>query len=74
MAIKPPFSAVPMTDAQHKNQTWFGEASLLTEYHYYQVDGSMVTNKQACAWFERKRDEMVAKWIEHRKQLTNRKD
>ncbi len=47
MGIKPPFSAVPMTNEQHRMQTLYG-------YNYF----------HPMSWWKKKRDWMVAQWIE----------
>lgn len=61
MGIKPPFSAVPMTQEQHDVQTKWGEEAAYRMVTYF-------TDEQfAKIWFEKKRDETVSKWIEHRK-------
>lgn len=63
MGIKPPFSAVPMTDEQHKLQSGRnGQARCLQTYR-----DTTCSPEKAGEWFEKKRDEMVKKWIETRK-------
>ena len=64
LGIKPPFSAVPMTDEQHRIQSNHGERACLEAFNYIFLD-----DDNAQIWFEEKRDEMVEKWIEHRKQI-----
>lgn len=63
MGKKPPFSAVPMTDKQHRHQTKYGEVSVLGEYDWLLIDGAMVGKKEAAAWFEKARDVTLNNWI-----------
>lgn len=51
MGIKPKFSAVPMTDAQHQMQTDHGEARVISVYLK-----ETMTKEQAAEWFEQKAD------------------
>ena len=63
MGIKPAFSAVPMTDDQHKLQSASdGEARVLRRYTRIEL-----SQEQAAIWFERAADRILAKWIEHQK-------
>lgn len=60
--FKPPYSAVPMTDVQHKLQSCRGEAAVLTAYV-----GAPVTVKKAKWWFDRKAKQYLEQWIKIKK-------
>lgn len=61
MGIKPPFSAVPMTDRQHQLQSGRdGEFRLLRKYRF-----EILTPEEAAKWFENAADEILEKWIEY---------
>lgn len=63
--IKPPFSAVAMTDIQHKLQeSQNGELRVLRKYKFM-----IVTVDEAAKWFEEKAAEELERWIEYRKAL-----
>ncbi len=59
MGIKPPFSAVSLTNQQHNIQSNLGERNCL-----FACGALRLTEDQAREWFERKADEMLSKWIE----------
>jgi hypothetical protein len=61
---KPPYSAVAMTDAQHRIQTLYGEAAVLNAY---KVEGKIWTDEEATEWFEARADENLENFIEFRK-------
>lgn len=62
--IKPPFSAVPLTDAQHKVQSLKGELRALIRYTYY----IGYTDQMASEWFEQQANFHLNNWIEEIKQ------
>lgn len=67
LAIKPPFSAVPMTDRQHKIQSGTnGEAKVL---RLRWPNKPLVSADFARHWFEDASDQTLARWIEYRKAI-----
>jgi hypothetical protein len=55
--VKPPFSAVPMTDIQHRVQSVKGEAEVLNRFHERQF-----TPEEAKEWFDLQVIYQLAKW------------
>lgn len=62
MGIKPPFSAVPMTDAQHKAQSHGGEQWCVGLYAA-NIPETMTGNE----WFEDQAQIHLDRWISERK-------
>lgn len=63
LAIKPPFSAVPMTDKQHRVQSGKdGELGAIKRFTYYYG----FTQDLAKLWFEEKANEYLEQWIKER--------
>lgn len=63
MGIKPPFSAVAMTDRQHQIQGGKdGEVRVLRIYKF-----EVLSPAQAAKWFEDAAEDNLFHWIEHRK-------
>ena len=63
MGIKPPFSAIAMTDDQHKLQSSKdGEVKVLRKYL-----GLVYNADEAAKWFEDAANDALNKWIEHRR-------
>lgn len=58
MAIKPVYSAVPMTSEQHQAQSLYGEAYVLHKYL-----GQNYSIEQAQAWFDKQSMKYLLKWI-----------
>jgi hypothetical protein len=58
--FKPPFSAVPMTDAQHKLQSQKGEAACL---NHYLPRAQGWTEAEAKAWFDQQAEKHLKRWI-----------
>lgn len=57
---KPPFSAIPMTDKQHKIQTFNGEDALLAHYN---INDKIWSVYQAKEWFENMATTYLKRWI-----------
>lgn len=53
---KPPFSAVPMTDEQHKLQSFMGEYTVLKKY------GFDLNPREAKEWFDNQAKIHLEKW------------
>lgn len=63
MGIKPPFSAVPMTDVQHRIQSGQeGEVRVLRKFCFL-----VLTPEEAARWFENAADETLEQWIHYQK-------
>jgi len=59
-SAKPVYSAVAMTDAQHKIQSTKGEAWVLSDYRQ---DCSNYTNLKAKKWFDIAASQSLERWI-----------
>lgn len=67
MGFKPPFSAIPMTDAQHKVQSsGEGEAGVLRRFR-----NLTLTGEQAKHWFERVAEDVLSEWIYYQQSKGN---
>ncbi len=70
-SIKPDYSAVPLTDAEHKIQSNKGEAALLEDYFNQKTSlslGKIWSNEEAKEWFDGALLCNLSLWAEHKLQ------